>query len=65
MNNQIFYITRYALQLLTLASILATLARRSQIEIDDIGEMNKLFLDAKASAGLIAAGGGFDGGKMW
>lgn len=56
---------RYALQLLTPASILATLAGRSQIEVEDIGEMNELFLDAKTSAGLIAAGGGFDGGKMW
>jgi len=56
---------RYALQLLTPASILATLVGRSQIEIDDIGEINELFLDAKTSAGLIATGGGFDGGKMW
>jgi RuvB-like protein 1 (pontin 52) len=44
---------------------LAALAGRTHIEIDDIGEMNELFLDAKTSAGLIAAGGGFDGGKMW
>lgn len=56
---------RYALQLLTPASILANLAGRSQIEVEDIGEMNELFLDAKTSAGLIGANGGFDGGKMW
>ena len=33
--------------------------------MEDIGEMNELFLDAKTSAGLIGANGGFDGGKMW
>jgi hypothetical protein len=63
--DRIINVTRYALQLLTPASILAALAGRSEIEVDDIAEMNELFLDAKTSAGLIAAGGGFDGGKMW
>ncbi|KAF8148822.1 RuvB-like helicase 1 [Crassisporium funariophilum] len=48
---------RYALQLLTPASILASLAGRSQIEIDDISEMNELFIDAKTSAAMIEAGG--------
>ncbi|KAF6751426.1 RuvB-like helicase 1 [Ephemerocybe angulata] len=48
---------RYALQLLTPASILASLAGRSQIEIEDVGEMNELFLDAKTSAANIAAAG--------
>jgi RuvB-like protein 1 (pontin 52) len=47
------------------ASILTTLAGRNQIEVEDIGEMTELFLNAKTSAGLIAEGGGFDGGKMW
>jgi len=56
---------RYALQLLMPASILTTLAGRNQIEVEDIGEMTELFLNAKTSAGLIAEGGGFDGGKMW
>lgn len=56
---------RYALQLLTPASILAGLAGRAQVEVEDIGEMGELFLDAKTSAGMIAEGGGFDGGKMW
>ena len=56
---------RYALQLLTPGSILANLDGRTQIEVEDIGEMNELFLDAKTSAGLIGANGGFDGGKMW
>jgi len=44
---------RYALQLLTPASILATLAGRKQIEIEDISEMSELFLDAKTSAGVV------------
>ncbi|KIK40995.1 hypothetical protein CY34DRAFT_806597 [Suillus luteus UH-Slu-Lm8-n1] len=56
---------RYALQLLTPASILAGLSGRNQIEVEDIGEMNELFLDAKTSATNIGADGGFDGGKMW
>ncbi|KAF8731072.1 hypothetical protein AX14_005239 [Amanita brunnescens Koide BX004] len=51
---------RYALQLLTPASILAQLAGRSQIEMEDVGEMNELFLDAKTSASMIE-GGGFMG----
>ncbi|KAG6915194.1 RuvB ATP-dependent DNA helicase pontin [Tephrocybe rancida] len=52
---------RYALQLLTPASILATLGGRSQIEVEDISEMNELFLDAKTSAGLIE---GAEGAKF-
>ena len=47
----------YALQLLTPASILASLSGRSQIEVEDIGEMNELFLDAKTSAANISAEG--------
>ncbi|KAG8720347.1 RuvB ATP-dependent DNA helicase pontin [Ceratobasidium sp. 394] len=54
---------RYALQLLTPASIVASLAGRKEIEPSDIGEMNELFLDAKTSAGMMAAaGGGYAGG---
>ncbi|CAL1702013.1 unnamed protein product [Somion occarium] len=41
---------RYALQLLTPASILAGLAGRQTIEVEDINEMGELFLDAKTSA---------------
>lgn len=48
---------RYAIQLLTPASILARLAGRDQVETEDIGEMNELFLDAKTSANLIAQNG--------
>jgi DNA helicase TIP49 (TBP-interacting protein) len=44
---------RYAIQLLAPASILGRLAGRDQIETEDIGEMNELFLDAKTSASLI------------
>jgi len=55
---------RYALQLLAPANILAKIAGRPQIEAEDISEIGELFLDAKTSAGLIAAGGGFDGGKL-
>jgi len=47
---------RYALQLLTPASILAGLSGRKQIEEDDISEMNELFLDAKTSAAMIENG---------
>jgi hypothetical protein len=46
---------RYCLQLLTPASILASLQGRGLIELEDVGEMNDLFLDAKTSAEAIAA----------
>ena len=45
--------SRYALQLLAPGSILAGIGGRTQIEEEDIGEMNELFLDAKTSAGMI------------
>jgi len=44
---------RYALQLLTPASIAAKLAGRSEIVLEDVDEMNELFLDARTSAGMI------------
>ncbi|KAI5455144.1 RuvB ATP-dependent DNA helicase pontin [Naganishia albida] len=44
---------RYALQLLTPASIIARLSGRTQIEPQDVGEMNTLFLDAKRSATML------------
>jgi hypothetical protein len=47
----LFY--RYALQLLTPASIIAKMSGRNQIDVQDIGEMNSLFLDAKRSAGVL------------
>jgi DNA helicase TIP49, TBP-interacting protein len=55
---------RYVLQLLTPASILATLAGRTQIELEDIGEMTELFLDAKTSAAITARGNDGDGERM-
>ncbi|KAH9928911.1 TIP49 C-terminus-domain-containing protein [Fomitopsis serialis] len=54
---------RYALQLLTPASILAGLSGRKQIELEDINEMGELFLDAKTSAEAIGPSGGFDADK--
>ena len=44
---------------------MASLRGRNQIEVEDIGEMNELFLDAKTSAANISTEGGFDGGRMW
>jgi len=58
-----FFLIRYALQLLTPASILAQLAGRKQIGLEEVGEMNELFLDAKSSAKIIGEDGGFDGGR--
>jgi len=43
---------RYVLQLLTPASILATLACHAQIELEDVLELDELFYDAKTSAML-------------
>ncbi len=50
-------VLRYALQLLTPASILANIAGRKEIGVEDIGEMNELFLDAKTSASKIGSDG--------
>lgn len=55
---------RYALQLLTPASILASLAGRKEIQLEDINEMGELFLDAKTSAEAIGPQGGFDADKI-
>jgi len=46
---------RYAVQLLTPAKILAQTQARDGITVDDITEVNKLFIDAKASAIMLAA----------
>lgn len=53
----------YALQLLTPASILASLVGRKEIQLEDINEMGELFLDAKTSAEAIGPQGGFDADK--
>ncbi len=44
---------RYAVQLLTPASISAKLASRQSIVRGDIKEIGELFLDAKSSAALL------------
>ncbi|KAJ3711095.1 RuvB-like helicase 1 [Lentinula guzmanii] len=46
---------RYALQLLAPASIIASINDRAEISLEDVGEMNELFLDAKTSAAMISA----------
>jgi RuvB-like protein 1 (pontin 52) len=48
---------RYALQLLTPASILSKLAGRTEIGLEDVGETDSLFLDAKSSARMLALNG--------
>lgn len=55
---QLPFVTRYALQLLKPASILVQLADRNQIqvELEDIGEITELFLDAKTSVRNLAKG---------
>lgn len=50
---------RYALQLLTPASILAKVNGRSQIEVSDVEECTELFIDAKQSARIVGATDGF------
>jgi len=52
----IAFATRYALQLLAPASILVQPAGRSQIGLEDIGEMTELILDAKTSVRNLAKG---------
>ncbi|KAH9936775.1 RuvB-like helicase 1 [Epithele typhae] len=44
---------RYALQLLSPAAILAKLAGRAEVQLEDINEMGELFLDARSSANII------------
>lgn len=48
-----FQILRYALQLLTPASILSKLAGRTEIGLEDVGETDSLFMDAKSSARML------------
>lgn len=47
---------RYALQLLTPASILARVSGRSQISLADLDESSTLFIDARSSAQFMASG---------
>ncbi|GAA6063535.1 hypothetical protein JCM10212_004241 [Sporobolomyces blumeae] len=48
---------RYALQLLTPASILSKLQNRTEITLEDVGETDSLFLDARSSAMMLHGGG--------
>ena len=48
---------RYAVQLMTPASILARINGRETISREDVGEINELFYDAKSSAKLLAEQG--------
>ncbi|KAK6607831.1 AAA family ATPase [Botrytis cinerea] len=52
---------RYALQLLTPSSILARVSGRNQIDVQDVGECEDLFIDARRSAAIMngEAGNGF------
>ena len=44
---------RYALQLLTPAAILAKLQGRTEVGVEDMGELGDLFLDAKRSTTVL------------
>ena len=48
-----FFFFRYAVQLLTPASLTARVNGRSNITKDDIQEVGNLFLDAKSSAKIL------------
>ena len=50
---------RYALQLLTPASILANVNGRKEIAVEDIAECTDLFIDAMSSAKVVEGGTGF------
>lgn len=50
---------RYALQLLTPASILAKVNGRSEIAVEDVAECEDLFIDARRSAKVVEGGSGF------
>ncbi|KAL8674731.1 MAG: hypothetical protein Q9168_000889 [Polycauliona sp. 1 TL-2023] len=50
---------RYALQLLTPSSILAKVNGRKEIDVDDVGECEDLFIDARRSAKIVNEGDSF------
>ncbi|KAI5813129.1 TIP49 C-terminus-domain-containing protein [Pyronema omphalodes] len=47
---------RYALQLMTPASVIAKSVGRTKIEVGDVGECQELFIDASRSAALVEQG---------
>ena len=50
---------RYALQLLTPASIIARVNGKKEINVDEVGECEDLFIDAKRSASIVNEGDNF------
>ncbi|KAF8544931.1 TIP49 C-terminus-domain-containing protein [Trichophaea hybrida] len=52
---------RYALQLMTPASVIAKSVGRTKIEVGDVRECQELFIDASTSAGLVERGRGAGG----
>jgi RuvB-like protein 1 len=50
---------RYAIQLLTPASVLCKINGRDQITVEDVDEVHGLFLDAKSSAQILQESKGF------
>jgi RuvB-like protein 1 (pontin 52) len=52
---------RYALQLMTPASVVAKSVGRTKIEVGDVKECQELFIDASTSAGLVEKGRGAGG----
>ncbi|EON67741.1 RuvB-like helicase 1 [Coniosporium apollinis CBS 100218] len=50
---------RYALQLLTPASVLASVGGRKEVQVADVEECEGLFLDARRSAGVLSEDSGF------
>ncbi|KAJ9661253.1 RuvB ATP-dependent DNA helicase pontin [Coniosporium apollinis] len=50
---------RYALQLLTPASVLASVGGRKEVQVADVEECEGLFLDARRSAGVLSGDSGF------
>lgn len=46
---------RFALQLLTPASILAKIGGRTEVGLEDVGELGELFLDGRRSGAVVLA----------
>ena len=48
---------RYAVQLLTPAAIVAKTDGRTEVTVDDVGELTDMFIDAKQSAQMLVEHG--------
>jgi TIP49 AAA-lid domain len=55
-------LTRYALQLLAPAAVLAQVAGRQEVTLEDILETDSLFIDARRSARNLTSGRTANGG---